>query len=93
MKPLPDPPDHESQGRARHFRRRKAMAGQAVRAVGNNPSASVDNRGAQGTDAPYPADESPGVPGFRTWRGIYLFVFLWFVIAVALLTLFSQWFA
>ncbi len=40
-----------------------------------------------------PSDESPGVPGFRTWRGIYLFVFLWFVFAVALLTVFSRWFA
>lgn len=44
--------------------------------------------------APAPAsDESPGVPGFRTWRGIYLFVFLWFVFAVALLAAFSRWFA
>jgi hypothetical protein len=41
------PPD-ASAGRARHFRRRTAMAGQAVRAEHENP---ID--GAQGTDAPY----------------------------------------
>jgi hypothetical protein len=42
---------------------------------------------------PLSSDENPGVPGFRTWRGIYFFVFLWFVFAVALLALFSRWFA
>src|SRR4051812_28603855 len=25
-------------------------------------------------------DESPGVPGFKTWRGVYLFVFAFFVV-------------
>jgi hypothetical protein len=39
------------------------------------------------------SDESPGVPGFRTWRGIYFFVFLCFVFAVTFLALFSRWFA
>jgi hypothetical protein len=39
------------------------------------------------------SEESPGVPGFRNWRGIYLFVFLWFVLVVTLLALFSRWFA
>ena len=39
------------------------------------------------------SDESPEVPGFRTWRGIYLFVFVFFVIVVALLTVFSRLFA
>jgi hypothetical protein len=38
-------------------------------------------------------DESPGVPGFRTWRGIYLFAFGFFVLVVVLLALFSSWFA
>ena len=42
---------------------------------------------------PPPSDDSPGVPGFRNWQGIYLVVFLWFVVVVALLTLFSRWFA
>ena len=39
------------------------------------------------------ADESPRVPGFRTWRGIYLFVFVAFVVVVVLLFLFSRHFA
>ena len=38
-------------------------------------------------------DQSPGVPGFRTWRGVYLFVFAFFVLVVVLLTLFSRLFA
>jgi hypothetical protein len=33
--------------------------------------------------------EPPGLPGFRTWRGVYLFVFGWFVLVVALLAAFS----
>jgi hypothetical protein len=44
-------------------------------------------------EPPTPANESPGVPGFRTWRGIYLFVFLSFVLVVVLLALFSRAFA
>jgi hypothetical protein len=42
---------------------------------------------------PTAADQSPGVPGFRTWRGVYFFVFAFFVLVVVLLTLFSQLFA
>ena len=38
------------------------------------------------------SDESPGVPGFRTWRGIYLFVFVGFVLTVVVLALFSRYF-
>jgi hypothetical protein len=38
-------------------------------------------------------DESPGVPGFRTWRGIYLFVLVFFVVCVVLLALLSHAFA
>ena len=44
------------------------------------------------TDRPQP-DEPPGVPGFRTWRGVYLFVFGFFVACVLLLALFSRVFA
>jgi hypothetical protein len=33
--------------------------------------------------------EPPEVPGFRTWRGLYLFVFGWFVLVVILLTAFT----
>jgi hypothetical protein len=42
---------------------------------------------------PHNSDESPGVPGFRTWRGVYLFVFVCFVAVVVLLALFSRYFA
>lgn len=34
--------------------------------------------------------EPPGVPGLRTWRALYLFVFGWFVLLVALLALFGR---
>ena len=37
--------------------------------------------------------EAPGVPGFRTWRGVYLFVLGWFVLVVVLLTVFTGIFA
>ena len=37
-----------------------------------------------------PDDDSPGVPGFRTWRGVYWFVFGCFVLVVVLLTWFSR---
>jgi hypothetical protein len=43
--------------------------------------------------SPNPDDESPGVPGFRTWRGVYLFVFGCFVVVVILLTVFTRYFA
>ncbi len=35
-------------------------------------------------------DDSPGVPLFRTWRGVYLFVFVAFVAMVIALTLFAR---
>ena len=38
-------------------------------------------------------DGSTGVPGFRTWRGVYAFVFAVFVATVVLLALFSSVFA
>ena len=37
--------------------------------------------------------EPPGVPGFRTWRSVYLFVIGWFVLLVALLAAFSRFFS
>ena len=40
-----------------------------------------------------PEHEPPGVPGLRTWRGVYLFVFGWFVLVVALLAVFSRFFS
>ncbi len=45
--------------------------------------------------APPAADEasSPGLPGFRTWRGVYLFVLGCFVAVVTLLALFTHAFS
>ena len=40
-----------------------------------------------------PDDPDPHLPGFRTWRGVYWFVFGCFLVAVAALTLFSRLFA
>ena len=40
-----------------------------------------------------PEAEPPDVPGFRTWRGVYLFVFGWFVAVVLLLTAFTAIFS
>jgi hypothetical protein len=40
-----------------------------------------------------PDTEPPGVPGFRTWRGLYLVVLGWFVLVVVLLTVFTRIFS
>jgi hypothetical protein len=49
------------------------------------------------TPAPRPKvrsePDAPNVPGFRTWRAIYLVVFGWFVLIVALLTVFTLTFS
>lgn len=37
--------------------------------------------------------EPPEVPGFRTWRAVYLFVVGWFVLIVVLLAVFTASFA
>ena len=36
------------------------------------------------------ADDAPGVPGFRTWRGVYCFVLATFVAVVILLAIFTR---
>jgi hypothetical protein len=41
----------------------------------------------------HPEAEPPDVPGFRTWRGVYLFVFGWFVLVVILLSVFTAIFS
>jgi hypothetical protein len=38
-------------------------------------------------------EDSPGVPGFRTWREVYLFVFGCFLLVVLALTLFARFYA
>lgn len=42
---------------------------------------------------PPPHDEAPGMPGFRTWRGVYLFVLAVFVAIVIALTIFTRVYA
>jgi hypothetical protein len=44
-------------------------------------------------DSPPPDDDAPGVPGFRTWRGVYLFVLGAFVFVVIALTVFTRVYA
>ena len=39
---------------------------------------------------PNPDEEKPGVPFFRSWRGVYWFVFVAFVAVVALLAIFTR---
>lgn len=48
------------------------------------------NSGREEKAAPEPA---PGVPGFSTWRGVYIFVFLSFMLVVAALVWFARFFA
>ena len=48
---------------------------------------------APGPDERVVDSEPPDVPGFRTWRGLYLFVFGWFVLVLALLTVFTAVFS
>ena len=42
---------------------------------------------------PPPDDDTTGLPGFRTWRSVYVFVFGCFVLVVVALALFSRYFA
>jgi hypothetical protein len=42
---------------------------------------------------PEPDDDSTGLPVFRSWRGVYLLVFGFFILVVIGLALFSRAFA
>lgn len=44
-------------------------------------------------ETPPDHEDPPGLPGFRSWRGVYLFVFAVFVAVVIALTVFSRAFA
>ena len=37
-------------------------------------------------------NEGPGLPGFRTWRGVYLLVAASFALWVILLTALTKWY-
>jgi hypothetical protein len=45
------------------------------------------------SEIPKAPDENPGVPGFRTWRGVYWFVFGSFLLMVLALTWFAHAYA
>jgi hypothetical protein len=53
----------------------------------------VAGAGARPPDDVTTADASPGVPGFRSWRAVYVFVFAAFVITVIALAVFSSIYA
>ena len=42
---------------------------------------------------PSPPDAPPGLPGFKSWRAVYAFVFGCFVGWIVLLAIFSWYFA
>ena len=48
------------------------------------------NSGSEGKKV---SDAAPNVPGFSTWRGVYIFVFLIFIFVVAALAWFARFFA
>ena len=52
-----------------------------------------DEQAPRAHSAEPPGQETPGVPGFRTWRGVYLFVFVAFVLVVVALAIFSRVYA
>jgi hypothetical protein len=40
-----------------------------------------------------PENENPGLPGLRTWRGVYVFVLACFALYLVLLALLSRMFS
>jgi hypothetical protein len=42
---------------------------------------------------PDPPDDGPGLPGFRSWKGVYVFVIVSLTCAIGLLAFFSRFFA
>jgi len=48
------------------------------------------NSGREEKNAP---DSAPGVPGFSTWQGVYIFVLVSFIFVVAALAWFARFFA
>ena len=55
---------------------------------GNLPTPGAAGEGTRPTTESN--DDSPGVPGFRTWRGVYVFIFGAFVAMVIALTFFAR---
>jgi hypothetical protein len=69
------------------------MSDDSARNVGGVPSPRGDRVKLRGEGTPPTDDESPGVPGFRSWRGVYFFVFGCFVAMVIALTVFTRFYA
>ncbi len=65
-------------GRSVAVRRQKVAVNDRVETMSKPPPNDRDD------------PESPAVPGFRTWGGVYLFVFCAFAGMVILLTVFSE---
>ena len=59
---------------------------------GGVPPPGRDGRAGEGARA-IATDETTGLPGLRTWRGVYVFVLGCFVAYVVLLTVFGRYFA
>ena len=61
---------------------------------GNTPRRKTpDASRPESTSRPHGDDEAPGVPGFASWRNVYVFVFVGFVVTVIGLAIFSRVFA
>ena len=60
--------------------------------AGRGAARRSDDEGAP-TPARPTGDEPPGVPGFRTWRGVYGFVLAVFLLIVIALAIFSRVYA
>jgi len=54
------------------------------------PPRTKDATTGEGTRPPPPDDATTGLPGFRSWRSVYLFVLGVFVLWVVLLTVLTE---
>jgi hypothetical protein len=58
-----------------------------------NPPAAPDSSRPPAAGGTAGDAEGPGLPGLRTWRGVYLFVLGCFIVWVGLLTLLTRMFS
>ncbi len=62
-----------------------------IRAIRGQIETRADPMAPAPAKTPAPADDdSPGLPGFRSWRAVYALVFVVFLLVVAGLTVFSR---
>ena len=77
----------------------EASAKTEARGKGRKPAGAGEGTpgatggGIQPPDDVTAADASPGVPGFHSWRAVYVLVFTVFVITVIALAIFSSVYA